>query len=77
MNMNKYIWTVKLPNEGIVFLKWHDSFWADERSLSWSKSLNDASLMSVDEFTERSVGMIYEVKKTVRKINPLQLGILY
>lgn len=77
MNMNKYIWTVKLPNEGIVFLTWYDSFWIDERSLSWSKSLNDATLMSEDEFTERSVGMIYEVKETVRKINPLRLGILY
>lgn len=77
MNMNKYIWTVKLPDEGIVFLVWNESFWIHDGTLSWSKSLNDATLMTEDEFTERSIGMIYEVKETVRKINPLRLGILY
>lgn len=75
--MNKYIWTVKLPDEGIVFLEWNESFWTQDGTLSWSKSLDDATLMTEDEFTERSIGMIYEVKETVRKINPLRLGILY
>jgi len=75
--MNKYIWTVELPDKGTVFLVWHDSFWTDERSLSWSKSLNDASLMSQSEFNERSVGMIYKVRETVQKISPWKLGILY
>lgn len=75
--MNKYIWTVELPDKGMVFLVWHDSFWTDERSLSWSKSLNDASLMTQSEFNERSIGMIYGVKETVQKVSPWRLGVLY